>query len=446
MFNSLLHFFRIPVCKDSNPYSIQTARPSAYNRRLPSLLLGAFALGFCLTIAGCGGLTVNGKSATGSPGGSAAALSALSCINGTVSGAGTDSCTVTLTAAAPTTGVAVTLSSNNTAVTVPALVTVPANASTVAFTATVATVNAAETAMLTSAANGVNETFAIKLSPQVAGGTGTPTLAVNASSVTFGNVAVGVPSTQSITLSSTGSAAVTVTGASMSGTGFTASGVTFPLTLNTEKTATLNLQFEPTATGAASGKLTISSNSSTSSSVAVPLTGTGVPLAIALNWSAPGSSVSGYNIYRAKGSSSTFQKLNTSVNSPDSYMDSAVKPAPRTSITSPVSTQRAWKALRRTQQQLLFPNLNHKGRAQSSTEPAFCVFNSLITCGFHRSAGFWPLGLLRSFYQSLETISRILVAAFPISPRHPSKHCAPETARSKQPPYRGVGQSVRCVL
>lgn len=333
MFNSRLHFLPIPSRKGANLCSTQTARSraqlfdSAPNAGLTTLLLTVFALGSCLTLAGCGGLVVNGKSsATGGTG--AAVLSALSCTSATVTGAGTDSCTVTLSAAAPSSGVAVTLSSNNTAVTVPALVTVPANASTVAFTATVASVNSAETATLTSTAGGVNETFAIRLSPQVAGSGGTPTLSINASTVSFGNVAVGVPSTQSITLSSTGTGAVSVTGASLSGTGFTESGVTFPLTLNAGQSATLNLQFEPTATGAAAGKLTISSNSSTNSSAVIPLSGTGVPLAIALNWDAPGgSTISGYNIYRATGTSSSFQKLNSSVNSPDSYTDAAVQPS-----------------------------------------------------------------------------------------------------------------------
>jgi len=255
-------------------------------------------------------------------------LSALSCSSGTVSGSGTDSCTVTLSGAASSGGVAVDLSSNNGAVTVPASVTVPANASTVGFTATVAAVTTAETATVTSSADGVNKTFALKLSPQVAGGTGNPTLTFNASSVAFGNVAVGVPSTQSVTLKSTGTAAVIVSGVSMTGTGFTDSGITFPLTLNTGQTATLNLQFAPKAAGATTGQLTINSNSATNSSAVIPLSGTGVPLAIALNWQAPGgSTVAGYNIYRATGSSSSFSKLNSSVNTPDSYTDGAVQPS-----------------------------------------------------------------------------------------------------------------------
>lgn len=151
-------------------------------------------------------------------------------------------------------------------------------------------------------------------------------LTVNSSAVSFGNVAVGTPSTQSVTLTSSGTGAVTVSAASLSGTGFTMSGATFPLTLNSGETATLSLQFEPTATGAATGKLTITSNATSNSSDVVALSGTGVPLAVDLSWSAPSSAetIAGYNIYRATGSASSFARLNSSVSSPASFMDSTV--------------------------------------------------------------------------------------------------------------------------
>jgi predicted phage tail protein len=144
--------------------------------------------------------------------------------------------------------------------------------------------------------------------------------------VSFGNVAVGTPSTQSVTLTSNGTAPVTVNSVSLSGTGFTESGATFPLTLNAGQTATLSLQFDPTATGAATGTLTITSNTSSNSTAVVALSGTGVPLAVDLSWSAPSTSaqIAGYNVYRATGSSSSFAKLNGSVNSPASFMDSTV--------------------------------------------------------------------------------------------------------------------------
>jgi len=156
-------------------------------------------------------------------------------------------------------------------------------------------------------------------------GTG-PTLSVNATAVAFGNVALNTPSTQSVTLSSTGTANVVVSSVSVSGTGFTVSGATFPLTLTPGQSATLSVQFQPTAAGTSSGKLVITSNSSTNATATVALSGIGSALAVDLSWSAPSSGgVAGFNVYRATGTSSSFQRLNASVNSQASYMDATVQ-------------------------------------------------------------------------------------------------------------------------
>ena len=82
-----------------------------------------------------------------------------------------------------------------------------------------------------------------------------PTLSSRATTVAFGNVEVNTASTQTVTLSSTGTAAVTVSAATVTGAGFTVAGATFPDTLNPGQTVTLDVQFEPTATGAATGQL-----------------------------------------------------------------------------------------------------------------------------------------------------------------------------------------------
>ena len=199
-------------------------------------------------------------------------LTALSCSSGSLTGAGTDSCTVTLNIAAPSGGFAVSPASNNSAVTVPASLTVAANATSASFTATVTAVSTAQAVTLTASANSVTQTFNLQL------GAAVPTLSVGAGSIGFGNVTVNSPATQSVTLSSTGTAQVTVSSAAVAGTGFTISGVTFPLNLNPNQTTTLSVQFDPTATGASTGQLTITSNSSSGSSTLISLSGTGVPV------------------------------------------------------------------------------------------------------------------------------------------------------------------------
>ena len=155
-------------------------------------------------------------------------------------------------------------------------------------------------------------------------------LGINATSVAFGNVVINNPATQTVILTSTGTAAVTVKAATLTGTGFTLSGDTFPLTLNPSQTATLNVKFDPTTAGSKTGQLAITSNSSNNSAASVSLSGTGVTAAheVQLSWDAPSSSgdpVAGYHIYRATGSSTSYQKLNSSEDTGTSYVDTTVQ-------------------------------------------------------------------------------------------------------------------------
>src|SRR6202048_3303355 len=99
-------------------------------------------------------------------------------------------------------------------------------------------------------------------------------LSINPSTVPFGNVSTGSTGTQTITLSNTGSASLTVSQTSVSGPGFSISGPTFPLTLASGQSSTLTAKFAPTVAGAASGTISLVSNGSNSPTV-VALTGTG---------------------------------------------------------------------------------------------------------------------------------------------------------------------------
>ncbi|MGO8756847.1 MAG: beta strand repeat-containing protein, partial [Terracidiphilus sp.] len=244
-------------------------------------------LQFAPTAAGAasGSLTLSSNSATGYAasvnlsGTGVPVLTGFTCASGSMTGAGTDTCTVTLNVAAATGGFAVTLASNNSAVSAPVTVTVPAGAMSASFAATVSAVNVAQAVTLTATAGSVTKTFALQL------GASKITLALSATSIAFGSVNVNSTATQSLTLSSTGTSAVTVSAATVSGSGFTVSGATFPLTLSPGQTATLNVQFDPTSAGAASGQLTLTSNSSSGTSTIVTLGGTGVPVLTALSCS-----------------------------------------------------------------------------------------------------------------------------------------------------------------
>jgi hypothetical protein len=126
----------------------------------------------------------------------------------------------------------------------------------------------------------------------------------------------------------TGTTQLTVNSAAITGAGFTIVGGGFPVTLNPTQTLTLQLQFDPTTTGALTGQLTINSNSTTGSSAVVSLSGTGTAVAheVDLSWDAPTSSpdpVAGYNIYRSTGSGS-FVLINSSPDTAVAYVDNTV--------------------------------------------------------------------------------------------------------------------------
>lgn len=148
-------------------------------------------------------------------------------------------------------------------------------------------------------AAGASTTFSLKFAPGAAGTfSGTLTIASNASdasvsvplsgtavangqlaanpSITaFGNVLVGNQQTISETLTNTGVSSVTISQASASGSGFSLSGLTTPLTLSGGQSTSFTIGFSPQSTGAASGNVTITSDA-TNPTLTIPLSGTGI--------------------------------------------------------------------------------------------------------------------------------------------------------------------------
>ena len=199
----------------------------------------------------------------------APALSTLTCASGTITGAGSDRCTVTLSAAAPSGGETVSLASSNASVSVPASVNVAAGATSAGFVATATAVNAQETVTLSANVNGVSQSFFLQLDAVIAA------LNVSTTNLSFGNVAVNSAAAQPLTLVSSGTEAVTVNAATVSGAGFSISGANFPLTLPPGQKAALSVQFNPPAAGPAAGQLTLTSDSETAAATVVNLSGTG---------------------------------------------------------------------------------------------------------------------------------------------------------------------------
>jgi hypothetical protein len=173
-------------------------------------------------------------------------------------------------------------------------------------------------------------TTVVQLSGTGTVATTTAQLLFSTTALSFGNVPVGSTATLSLTLTSSGTAPVTISSAALQGTGFSDSGATFPVTLNPSQSLTLMVQFDPTATGTATGTLMIGSNSTTGSTTQVTLNGSGTAVQheIDLSWNAPSSSadpVAGYNVYRSTDGGGSFTKLNSSPDGQVDYADSAVQ-------------------------------------------------------------------------------------------------------------------------
>jgi Abnormal spindle-like microcephaly-assoc'd, ASPM-SPD-2-Hydin len=77
------------------------------------------------------------------------------------------------------------------------------------------------------------------------------------SQISFGNVSVGKTQTQSATLSNTGKTPVQITRASISGEGFTLTGLSLPMTLQAGQNATVGVIFKPASGSTSTGMISV---------------------------------------------------------------------------------------------------------------------------------------------------------------------------------------------
>jgi hypothetical protein len=150
------------------------------------------------------------------------------------------------------------------------------------------------------------------------------TLSSSPTALSFGNVTNSTPSLTA-TITNTGAASVSVSAVSVAGTGFSLGNVTTPFTLGVNQSVQLTVGFTPTASGSASGTLTITSNAS-NGTFGVPLTGTGVTTthSVSLSWSDIATQIAGYNVYRSTVSGGPYSKINAALVVPTNYSDTSV--------------------------------------------------------------------------------------------------------------------------
>jgi len=102
-----------------------------------------------------------------------------------------------------------------------------------------------------------------------------PAIQVNPTSVNFGNDAVGINLSQALIIKNTGTATLTISQVTSTGTAFSVNGFSVPFSVAVGQQTTITVVFLPTVVGSAFGSIAIASNASTSPT-SVSLSGTGI--------------------------------------------------------------------------------------------------------------------------------------------------------------------------
>jgi hypothetical protein len=102
----------------------------------------------------------------------------------------------------------------------------------------------------------------------------TPAISVTPTAISFGNLTVMSSATQTVTVSNTGTAALSISQTIVSGTGFSMSGFSAPVSVPAGSSTNFTVAFQPTTTGPASGSVSITSNASPSPLI-IAISGTG---------------------------------------------------------------------------------------------------------------------------------------------------------------------------
>src|SRR3984957_4983129 len=152
-------------------------------------------------------------------------------------------------------------------------------------------------------------------------------LVPSTTAVTFGNVTVGKTVTQQVTLKSTGNSDADISNITVSGSGYSLSGISQPMKLDPSQSAILTVSFDPKAAGSVPGTVTIYSNAP-NSPLKIGLSGDGTTTdqpAVELKWEQSTSpNIVGYYVYRSLKAGRSFSRLNSQPDAGTSYTDNTV--------------------------------------------------------------------------------------------------------------------------
>ena len=232
---------------------------------LKSILHGSVAivaLAAVLVTSGCVGSTSKGASTGSTTIALGLSPSSVSFGDVTIGQSGTKTVTLTSTGSGIVTISAISVAGNGFTASGPHLpISLSSGQSTTISVLFKPTASAVDSGTVTIASNAVEPSMTVALS-----GTGTTAatsvLSVSPSSVAFGTVSVGSEVTRTVQLASTGTASVTISGMTFSGSGISITGLAVPLTLAAGKEASLTITYKPRSAGTLAGSVSIASNAS----------------------------------------------------------------------------------------------------------------------------------------------------------------------------------------
>jgi hypothetical protein len=193
---------------------------------------------------------------------------------------------------------------------------------TLVFTSTTVSTFSANTTITSNATDS-----SLQVAMTGSGIAATRTLTATPTSLNFGNETVGSANTLSVSLKNTGNSNITISGVTASAADVVAGGGISGATLAPGQTATLSVTFAPKQAETLTGTVKISSNA-TNSPAGLAITATGVAAtghSVSLGWAASTSpNISGYNVYRATGTTGAYSKLTASPLTGLKYTDISV--------------------------------------------------------------------------------------------------------------------------
>ena len=171
--------------------------------------------------------------------------------------------------------------------------------------------------------NGSNPTLSVPLT-----GTGAipGQLTVTPLTLNFGSVVAGTSQSQTGVLSA-GSAAITVSSVGVSGSQFSVTGISLPVTIAAGSSLSFQVAFTPQNSGTASSNVTFVSNASNSPTVeSLSGSATSPQHSVSLSWNTSTSSgVAGYNVYRGSVTGGPYTRINSALDTTPFATDSTVQ-------------------------------------------------------------------------------------------------------------------------